>query len=277
MSIRFQIAKRVAALVWLKKMFALPDDELLAAARKMNKNRDFKIPRRNLRYEDRIILNRWHCLKAQTGEKTSRRALLFLFGGGTLIGLDDGDVKLAEKLGLASGRDVWFPWYPLCTDHSIREIYETAFEVYRQMLLEYDPQDIAFTGFSSGAALSIGIWLYNNAQETPLPMLGLIIAVSPGCVPMSDAVRRRMDELSKVDFLIDSKFMTTVRKFMEHGETVPDYMLSGICGDFSGFPMTHFWYGSDEVLYAAAPEFEQAYKKYGANYEMHAGEGLCHC
>ena len=58
---------------------------------------------------------------------------------------------------------------------------------------------------------------------------------------------------------------------------LPDYMLAGPYGDFTGFPKTVFYYGSDEVLYAEAEYYEAAFKKYGARCEMHVGQGMCHC
>ena len=48
-------------------------------------------------------------------------------------------------------------------------------------------------------------------------------------------------------------------------------------GDFTGCPHVTFVYGSDETLYACAPSFEKAMKKYGVNYDMIVGEGMFHC
>ena len=58
-----------------------------------------------------------------------------------------------------------------------------------------------------------------------------------------------------------------------------DHILRKIDGaiDFTDFPMPHFYYGSDKVLYAEAEYFAKAYEKYGAEYEMHIGEGMFHC
>ncbi len=277
MSVRFQITAATIRLAGLKRMFTLPEDALLARARRMNEKRGFRIPERKLHYADVRILDRWHCLRIGAQAAPSRRALLFLFGGGMILGPDDGDVKLAEKLGRASGRDVWFPYYPLCTDCSIRATYDMVYAVYRRMLAEYAPDDIALAGFSSGGALAIGICLHNNEQPAPLPMPGSILAVSPGCVPLTNLERRRMDALSKKDFLIDARFMTSARHFMEHGEALPNYMLNGAFGNFANLPPIHFWYGSNEVLYAAAPSFAWACAKYNVPCEMHVGEGLCHC
>ncbi|MCD8337841.1 MAG: alpha/beta hydrolase [Lachnospiraceae bacterium] len=278
MSIRFQIASALVKASGMKKLFALPQEELLEKARKMNRKRDFQIPtRKQFRYTEKTILGQYSCLKIETQSMPSKRALLFFFGGGHILGPDDGDVKLAEKFGKASGRDVWFPYYPLCTDHCVKETFEMAYETYRQMLREYAPENIAFIGFSSGAVLALGVCLHNNVQPEPLPMPGLIIASSPGSVPFSNEERKKMAELSPKDILVDAVFMTTVRKIMEHGESVPDYMLSGVQGDFTNFPMTHFYYGSHEVLYAEAPYFAKAFEKYGAPCAFHIGKGLCHC
>lgn len=64
---------------------------------------------------------------------------------------------------------------------------------------------------------------------------------------------------------------------MQHGESVPDYMLSGTLGNFKGLPDIHFWYGSDEVLYACAENFVKACKAENVTYTLNVGKGMCHC
>ncbi len=54
-----------------------------------------------------------------------------------ILGSDKGDVSVAGKLAEETGCDVWFPYYPLCTDHCITESYDIAFECYRQMIELY--------------------------------------------------------------------------------------------------------------------------------------------
>ena len=104
----------------------------------------------------------------------------------------------------------------------------------------------------------LGSRAHNNAQPEPLPQPRHIVAVSPGEVPWNDAERARMQALNKRDVSIDYAFMVTVEKFMRHGcENVPDYMLSGSRGDFTGVGDIHFFYSADEVLYGALPDFEE--------------------
>ena len=111
-------------------------------------------------------------------------------------------------------------------------------------------------------ALALGIAAHNNAQPEPLPQPRHIVAVSPGEVPWNDAEKVRMQALNERDVSIDYAFMVTVEKFMRHGcENVPDYMLSGSRGDFTGVGDIHFFYSADEVLYGALPDFEKACKR----------------
>ena len=65
----------------------------------------------------------------------------------------------------------------------------------------------------------------------------------------------------------DSAFMVTAEKRMRHGcENVPDYMISGSYGDFTGVGDIRFFYSGDEALYGALPDFEEACKRANAPY-----------
>ncbi len=191
-SLQYRLMAGVVRLSGIKKMFVLPEDELLKKIRKLNQKRNFHIPNNQKAiYGDRVILERYHCLTIQTEKAPKKKAVLFFFGGGMCIGPDQGDVNQAVTIAKQTDSDVWFPYYPLCTDHPISE--------------------------------------------------------------------------------------TSVKSFMEHGERVPDYMLSGISGDFSGLPCIHFYYGGDEVLSAEAEYFEEACRKADTPYSMTIEPGMCHC
>ena len=77
--------------------------------------------------------------------------------------------------------------------------------------------------------------------------------------------------------MVDVAFMENIRTLMQHGERVPDYMLSGTLGDFKGLPDIHLWYGSDEVLYACAEDFIKACKAGEVPHTLNVGQGMCHC
>ena len=261
-----------------KKAFRLPEDEILKVIEKQNRNRGVFTPTDSKAHYETVDVNGFPCLIVRQSEKPAERAILYFFGGGMVIGPDRGDLPVMRKLGRDTGCDVWFPFYPLCTEHCITETYDMAFECYRRMIELYGGGNVSTCGFSSGGALALGIAAHNNALGRPLPQPRHIAAVSPGEVPWNDAEKQRMQTLNDTDVAIDYAFMVLVEKFMRHGQkNVPDYMISGSRGDFSGVGDIFFVYSSDEVLYGALPDFENACKRANVPCTAFARAKMVHC
>ena len=261
-----------------KKAFTLPEDEILKVIEKQNRSRGVFTPKDHKAHYEMITVNGFPCLIVRERPQPSKCAILYFFGGGMVIGPDRGDLPVMRKLAFDSGCDVWFPFYPLCTEHCITDTYAMAYECYRKMIGIYGGGNVSTCGFSSGGALALGIAAHNSAQGTPLPQPRHIVAVSPGEVPWNDAEKARMQALNEKDVAIDYAFMVTVEKFMRHGQdNVPDYMISGSRGDFSGVGDIHFIYSADEVLYGALPDFEEACRRANVPYTAFARPGMVHC
>ena len=278
MSFGASLIHAVYRLSGVKKLYSLPEDELLKAIEKANRGRGFFLPADHKAYYEKKMIGDFPCLIVRAAEMPAKRAILFFFGGGMVIGPDKGDAAVLRKLCYGTGCDVWFPVYPLCTEHCITETYDMAYACYRKMIELYGGGNVSTCGFSSGGALALGIAAHNNAQPDPLPQPRHIVAVSPGEVPWNDAEKARMQALNDKDVAIDYAFMVTVEKFMRHRQpNVPDYMISGSRGDFSGVGDIHFFYSADEVLYGALPDFEAACKRADVPYTAFARSKMVHC
>lgn len=261
-----------------KKAFGLPEDEIRRVIEKQNRNRGVFTPTDRKAHYETVTINGFPCLIVREKPQPSKRAILYFFGGGMVIGPDRGDLPVMRKLMRDTGCDVWFPFYPLCMAHCITETYDMVYGCYRRMIRLYGGGNVSTCGFSSGGALALGIAAHNNAQAEPLPQPRHIVAVSPGEVPWNDAERARMQALNDRDVAIDYAFMETVERFMRHGqENVPDHMISGSRGDLSGVGDIHFFYSADEVLYGALPNFEEACKRAAVPYTAFARLGMVHC
>lgn len=195
-----------------------------------------------------------------------------------MIGPDKGDIAVARKLAKNTGFDVWFPYYPLCTDYCITESYRMSFECYRQMLEIYGAGNVSTCGFSSGGALAIGMASHNNAIDAGLAQPRHIVAVSPGEVPWNEAECARMQALNARDVMIDYVYMKTAEGYMRHGEAdVQEYMIHLSKGNLAGVDNIHFFYSEDEVLFGAWPEFRAACVKYGVKYTITSRPKMLHC
>ena len=278
MSVKYEILKRLVKAANIKKRWSgMSTEELLENRRRENAKNRIPELKDDAFTVSRIEVMGCPVLKLIHKEKTDK-ANLFLIGGGMISAPRPGSVRKALRFARETGLDLFVPYYPLCTDYPLTRAYEMIHETYLVMLRDYAAEHISVLGTSSGGNLALGMVPYINGGIGDTPMPGYIMAISPGTCADTEEEWLRMQELDKKDVAIPAGYMKTAVDIMRHGDdSVPDYMLWLQRGDFTDCPKVTFIYGSDETLYACAPSFEAAMKKYGVNYEMIVGEGLFHC
>ena len=289
MSLTYKIASGIVRLLNVKKMFLKNKEEILEYAKGENAKVVFDLEkamkrakRRNYYLYDRDVMG-YRLLSYQKNQSSADGAVFYLFGGGMITQPNPLDFRLAERIMEKTGKDVWFLFYPLCSaEQNVRKTYEVSFETYKMMTYKYNSENISVVGFSSGAGLSIGIFLHNNALGRPLKMPGKIIAVSVGGIPdvnldENKEIWEKLNELNHKDIMIDPTYIKTAREILKGNEDLPEYMLNGTVGDFTDFPKTYFYYGENECFYAFAGEFKKAMEKNHVPYEIIVGKGMCHC
>ena len=163
MSIFARILRSIYKISGAKKTFTLPEHELQKKIEKQNRHRGVFMPTDHKACYEMITVKGFPCLIVREHSKPSKCAILYFFGGGMVIGPDKGDLPVMRKLMRDTGCDVWFPFYPLCTEHCITETYDMVFECYRRMIELYGGGNVSTCGFSSGGALALGIAAHNNA------------------------------------------------------------------------------------------------------------------
>lgn len=278
MTLKYEILKRLVKAAGIKRFWlSKSTEELLENRRKHNASN--KIP--DLRDDD-LNISRTNVMGfpvlRMINKRPAGRADLFIIGGGMITAPRPGSVKKALRFAKETGADVFVPYYPLCTDYPLTKAYEMIHETYKMMLTDYPAEKISVLGTSSGGNLALGMIPYINDGHADVPVPGYIMAISPGTCVDTEEEWQRMFELDKKDIAIPAQYMRDAVGIMRHGDdNVPDYMIWLQRGDFTGCPPVTFIYGSDETLYACAPSFEKAMKKYGAEYEMIVGEGMFHC
>ncbi len=278
MSLKYEFLKAAVRLIGLKKMWKLDDLDGFLKKRRKAASR-VRIPDLSDRQIEisRAEVMGFPVLK-MIHRKKAGQASLFIIGGGMVMPPRPGSIRKALQFARETGLDVFVPYYPLCTDYPLTKAYEMIHEVYKEMLKEYDAENISVFGTSSGGNLALGMVPYINDRHRDTPMPSYIMAVSPGTCVDTGEEWERMLELDKKDVAIPAEYMKSAIEIMRHGSAdVPDYMIWLQRGDFSGCPKVSFIYGSDEVLYAVAPSFEKAMKKYCVEYEMIVGKGMFHC
>lgn len=289
MSLTYKIASEIVRLLGIKKMFLKNKEEMLEYAKSENAKLVFDLEkakeratRKNYYLFDRDVMGH-RLISYQKNQIHSKGAVLYLFGGGMITQPDKLDFALSERIMEQTGKDVWFLFYPLCSENvKIDKTYEVCFETYRLMTESYKAENISVLGFSSGACLALGIFLHNNALGRPLPMPGKIISVSPGGIfdvtlDENKEIWEKLKELNHKDVMIDPTYIKTAREIAKGDKDIPEYMLDGTVGDFTDFPKIYYYYGENECLYAFAQTFKKAMEKYNVPYEIIVGKEMCHC
>ena len=258
MSVKYEVLKKLVVAAGLKKRWlSATTEELLENRRKQNAKNRIPALKDDAFEISRIDVMGFPVLKLIHREHTDR-ANLFLIGGGMISAPRPASVKKALRFARETGLDLFIPYYPLCTDYPLTKAYEMIHETYKVMLRDYAPERISVLGTSSGGNLALGMVPYINDGHPDTPMPGYIMAVSPGTCVDTEEEWQRMLELDQKDVAIPAQYMKTAVEVMRHGDdSVPDYML---------------W-----LLYACAPSFEAAMKKYGVDYQMIVGDGMFHC
>ena len=278
MTLRYEILKRIVIAADIKKRWSgMSTEELLENRRRENAKNRIPELKDDAFVTSRIEVMGCPVLKLIHREKTDR-ANLFLIGGGMVSAPRPGSIKKALRFAKETGLDLFVPYYPLCTDYPLTRAYEMIHETYKVMLRDYEAEHISVLGTSSGGNLALGMVPYMNDGHQDTPMPRYILTISPGTCVDTDEEWQRMLELEKKDVAIPASYMKTAVEIMRHGDdSVPEYMLWLQRGNFTNCPKVTFIYGSDETLYACAPSFETAMKKYGVDYQMIVGQGLFHC
>ena len=280
-NILYQALKACMKALPIKKMLMGTKEEVLARAAKMNARNPFRFPTdKKAHYTDHPILHSYHCLEIDRKDKRREKSILFVFGGGMILGSDKGDIGLARKIVDQTDCDVWFPYYPMCHEHDMLENVQMIFACYTKMLESYRPENIVFLGFSSGGALILDLITYINElgdSGEDIPMPGLLIPVSPASIPVTQDEKDRLHELDSQDVMIPESYFYLAKEIMCCGHEVDEKYLATAHGDFRHAPETHFYYGSAETVYAFAPSYVESFRKANAECRIHVGEGMHHC
>lgn len=277
LSAKYKLLKKLVKLAGIKKQTEKSASEIVAI--KIRENAKNRIPQ--LR-DSEIDVSQFTVMGFPVLRMTHRerceKANLFLIGGGMVSTPRPASIKKALRIAKESGVDLFIPYYPVCTEYPVSKAYEMVLATYKFMLKGYQPENISLLGTSSGGNLALGMIAHMNAIHSDLPRPGHIIAISPGTCPITEEEKERMRALDEKDVAISAKYMLTAEEIMRRGQdNVPDYMIFLQTGDFSDCPKVTFIYGTDEVLYAVAPSFEEAMKRYHVDYQMNIGEGMFHC
>jgi monoterpene epsilon-lactone hydrolase len=202
----------------------------------------------------------------------AERVVLYLHGGGYVIGSPETHHSLTGRIAAASGARVLAPDYRLAPEHPFPAAVEDATAAYRYLLDHgVSPRRIVIAGDSAGGGLTLAALLALRDSGHPLPAAGVCLS------PWTDL---EGTGASAGDPSIDDPMIQTegLRGFgrLYGGESMRDPLAAPLYADFAGLPPLLIFVGTREILLDDSTRVAEAARKAGVDVRLVAEEGLVH-
>jgi len=199
--------------------------------------------------------------------------VLYLHGGGYVIGSRVSHRPLATRVAAAIGGRVLLPEYRLAPEHPAPAAIDDAVATYRWLLDQgIDPERIVVAGESAGGGLTAAVLMTLRDEGLPLPAAGLLLS------PWVDLALTgaTMATHAELDLLLSPELLESWagQYAAELGRTDP--LVSPLYADFEGLPPLFVQVGTREVLLDDATRLVERALAATVEVELVIAEGMIH-
>lgn len=200
-------------------------------------------------------------------------ALLYLHGGGYVVGNAQGYRGLAAGLGRAAGLVVHAIDYRLAPEHPMPAAVEDAVSAYRALLDSgIAPSRIVVAGDSAGGGLTLATLVALRGAGLPLPAAGHLISPWADLALEGESIAGKAEEDPS---LTESGLRSCAAHYV--GTRDPrDPVASPIHADLSGLPPLLIQVGSAEILYDDAIRVARAAGAAGTRVTLEVWPNMIH-
>jgi len=200
------------------------------------------------------------------------RVVLYLHGGGYVMGSRNTHRGLAGRIARAAKASVLLPEYRLAPEHPFPAAVDDATACWRWLVSQgFAPQRMAIAGDSAGGGLTLATLLALKADGAPIPACA--VALSPwtdleGSGPTA--------EPGAVDdpMLTPDGLRVTGQQYAAGALRHP--LAAPLHGDLAGLPPLLLQVGTREVLLSDSTRFAEKARAAGVDVTLEIEEGLIH-
>jgi len=201
------------------------------------------------------------------------RAILYLHGGGYVIGSIATHRALAARLSRASKAKVLVIDYRLAPEHPHPAAVDDAVAAYRWMLAQgLKPARIAVSGDSAGGGLTVATLVAIRDAKLPMPAAGA--PISPW-VDM-EGIGESMTTKASVDPMVQKTGLMNMAAAYLGGKNPRTPLAAPLYADLSGLPPLLIQVGTAETLLDDASRLAERAKKAGVKVTYEPWENMVH-
>ncbi|MFL1464834.1 alpha/beta hydrolase [Marinobacter sp. HN1S83] len=226
------------------------------------------IPPRGCKF-DSITVNGIRAVRTRHGA-TKEGVILYLHGGGYIIGSPDTHRGITGHLARASGQTIIAPDYRLAPEHPFPAALDDAEAVYDGLLKEgHAPASIAIAGDSAGGGLTIALAMRLRDKGRPLPASLTVFS------PWVDLTHQQLYSPEREPVLQPRWIEKAATAYCgQQPRTTP--LISPIHGDLDGLPPLLIQVGSEEILLNDARQLSELASRQGVETTLEIYNSLWH-
>jgi monoterpene epsilon-lactone hydrolase len=202
------------------------------------------------------------------------RVVLYLHGGGYVIGSPRSHRHLAAAIAAAAGARALLLDYRLAPEHPFPAALEDATAAYRWLLEQgVAPGGIVIAGDSAGGGLTVATLLALREAKVPLPAAGVCISpwVDLTCGGASYRTKAASDPIVK-----QAAVAEMARAYLGAATPPTTPLASPLFADLRGLPPLLIHVGSEEVLLDDAVQLAERAKAAGVDATLEVYERMIH-
>ncbi len=201
------------------------------------------------------------------------RVLLYLHGGGYLIGSVQSHRPMIERITKATGARVLAINYRLAPEHPFPAAVDDAVAAYRWLLDQgYPANRIAVAGDSAGGGLTIATLL--ALRDAGVSMPACAVPISPWTD--MECTGASIESRAAVDPMVQKEILLEMGGVYLGGADPKSPLASPINGDFSGLPPLLIHVGDAEVLLDDSTRLEDKMKAAGVDITVEVWDEMVH-
>lgn len=200
-------------------------------------------------------------------------ALLYLHGGGYLLGSCNTHRSISARIALACGIQAVLPEYRLAPEHPFPAAVDDAVAAYRALLAQgFAPGAIGLIGDSAGGGLTMATLLALREAGVELPAAVVLISPWLDLTMSGDSMQTRAEA---DPWLRPDALGPTARLYHgQHSATEPK--VSPLFAELAGLPPMLIQVGDQEILLSDSTRMAERAKQAGVAVELEVWDELWH-
>lgn len=199
--------------------------------------------------------------------------LLYLHGGGYVMGSCASHRGLASRLALACGLAAVVPAYRLAPEHPFPAGLDDALAVYHALLASgLDARRIVLAGDSAGGGLTLATLLALRDAGAPLPAAAVLLSPFTDLTCSGETLTTR----AAVDPWLDPTFFDPLSRLYAGRHDRAEPLLSPLLGDLRGLPPLCIHVGDQEVLLSDSTRLAERAQAAGVDVTLEVWPELWH-